>query len=428
MTAGGPGPVRRAIQRRVHKIPALRNARAAQRKLITMAKDLPVWLRWRQRAARRPGVKREAVGPLHIALVSRVSKARLFKLAHAIRHCGHRVTLVSGARYSSHELEHFDGHRDVSDPWKILEVLEEMSPDVVHVIINYDNFVMSPVVRFSPAPVVLDSYDVQKGMMTKKWQADWVELRAERQLFETADHICARHLEPLVLKRRFGYRIPDATFFPDYCWRGPRTRAQRQSDGLSIVYCGNVLPEDRFSQDEAGYAQYIGVARALARQNIHFHLYPAWDWTPAPFDEFFALYIKENETNEHFHFYRTVPYGELIDRLGDYDAALHLFEGGSGRITKDKLNYSTANKLFDYIEAGLPVLIHPGSLQQSIVRRCGTAVTVESLQDVRPALEAALASRRPPVDRCDLEHHAPRLARMYEHVTCGAVRDTAGVK
>ena len=413
-----PGAFRRFVRKHAHNVRVLRNGRAAQRKLAILLRELPEWHRWR-RKARTASTPRRADASLLIAFVSSQSRPRLFKLAHAVNRAGHRVSLISGARYNPAELEAFESYKHASNPWDILDALEEMSPDVVHLFGNYDNFSMLPVGRFAPAPVVFDPYDVLRGMITPKWQKDWVELRAERMLFETADHVCARHLEPLVLKRRFGYAMPAATFFPDYCWRRPAIRKSKSHEGLHVVYCGNVKPEDRHSKDEVGYAQYIDIGRKLAVQEIHLHIYPAIGGLDIAFDEYFALYLKENELNSFFHFHRPVPYGELIERIGHYDAALHVVDGSYGRVTEEKLNYSTANKLFDYIEAGLPVIIHRGLLQRSIARRCGTAVTVDSLDNIRPRLERVLASHRDPISRCDLEYHWPRLGAMYERVASG---------
>jgi len=291
-----------------------------------------------------------------------------------------------------------------------------MSPDVVHIFGNYDNFALLPVALFAPAPVVFDPYDVLRGMMAPKWQQDWVELWAERKLFQIADHLCARHLEPLVLRRRFGYAMPPATFFPDYCWRSPIVRRSNRGDGLHVVYCGSVRPEDKHSKGEMGYAQYLNIGRILAEQEIHLHIYPASVDPEIDFDDYFQLYLRENESNPFFHFHRPVPYGDLIERLSEYDAAMQFFDQGGGRQTADKLNYSTANKIFDYVEAGLPIVVHRGLLQCGIARRCGTVVQVDSLRDLRPSLESALAEPRAPISRCDLESHWPRLARMYERV------------
>jgi hypothetical protein len=176
-----------------------------------------------------------------------------------------------------------------------------------------------------------------------------------------------------------------------------------------------------------GYAQYLDIGRILAGQEIHLHIFPACAELDIDFDDYFGLYLRENESNPFFHFHRPVPYGELIPRISEYDAALHVFDEGGGRQTIDKLNYSTANKLFDYVEAGLPIIVHRGLLQRSIARRCGTAVHANSLRNLRPALEDALATRRTPISRCDLEYHWPRLAKMYEQVASAGRRVRAGV-
>jgi len=414
---------------RVRRAKALRNVWAELRLLEFYLRSMPSWARRQHRRRQQKGaaVARRPVytlsAPLHIVFVTHYARAREFKLAYAARLCGHRVTLVATHVQSSGMVaQHFDAHYEADDPWQILALLDELRPDVAHLFVNYNNARMLPVVLYAPSPVVYDPYDCLRGMFEPEYQVNWLELEAERICFACADHICARSLEPLCLRRHFGYRMPATTYFPEYCWRPPRQREPRQvrNEELHLVYCGGVWPEDRYPAGEYCYAQYIEIGRALARQRIHLHIYPAPLAGMVDFDCFFSLYLQEDGSNPYFHFHRSLPYPELVREMVQYDAAMHVMgaaiNSDMGRVTYLKLDYSTSNKLFDYIESGLPVIIHKGKHQRSIVRHYGQTIEINNISVARQALTQVIGRKKCPSRKAHIAYHAKRLGDMYVEV------------
>ena len=346
------------------------------------------------------------------------------KLCYAARLFGHRVTLVASRVQSPETVsQSFDAYHQTENPWQTLALLDQLRPDVVHVFTDYANALILPILLYAPAPVIYDPYDCAQGMIKPQYQYNFLELLAERVCFARADHICSRSLEPLFLRRRFQYRMPNVTYFPEYCWRAPEPcvpRAIQEDEELHIVYCGGVMPEDRFPAEEYGYAQYIEVGRVLAKQRIHLHIYPAPNPGNADFENFFSLYLEESKQNPFFHIYHPLPHEELVKKLPQYDAALHIMgatiNDGIGRSTRAKLDYSSANKLFDYIEAGLPLIVHNGKHQRGIVRHYGQIVEVSDISRVRKALAAVIGMKKCSNEKAYIAYHAKRLGNMYAEV------------
>jgi len=174
------------------------------------------------------------------------------------------------------------------------------------------------------------------------------------------------------------------------------------------------MPEERFPASEWGHAQFLGIGRELALQRIHLHLYPAPD-PNIEFESFFSSYLRENDRNPHFHFHRPLPFRDLIERLSRYDAGWHVLGvNGVGRLTKTKLYYNSANKIFDCIEAGIPVLSNSGFHQHGILKHFGAAIRIKRIEDTRRLLTEYYAN--PPVHgskTAGLKSQAGRLQRMY---------------
>lgn len=414
----------RSVRSRLRRISFLRNAWGDLRLASLYLRSLPhmarLWTRPR-RAVRYSHASTEE-RHLHVVFITSSARARELKLAHAARLCGDRVTLVS-TRPCEGTAAYFDAQHVARDCWEALDLLDELRPDVVHLFANYGIAYLLPVLLAAPVPVVYDPYDCMRGMFAPQYRRSWLDLAAERLCLSRAAHLCARSLEPLYLRRRFGYRLPPTTYFPDYCWGTPHGRAPRvvnEGERLRVVYCGGIWPEDRYAPEEYGYAQFIQLGRTLAKQGIELHLYPAPWPVREPFERFFALYLAEADTNRFFHLHRPLPPEKLRDELAQYDAALFLYGGHSqvmhGRITEAKMHYSAANKLFDYIEAGLVVLLHGGWHQVGLVRHYGVVVIPQDLERLRPVLVSALASGyRANPDAC-IERHARRLHAMYVDV------------
>ncbi|MDO8460541.1 MAG: hypothetical protein Q7S74_05505, partial [Nanoarchaeota archaeon] len=95
--------------------------------------------------------------------------------------------------------------------------------------------------------------------------------------------------------------------------------------------------------------------KILSKQGIHLHVYTIAK--PGEFEE----YERYAKNEKYFHFYTLMPYRDLIKEIARYDYALwvHPVYGkyGDEGATEEKLKVSIGNKLFTYLEAGLPIII-----------------------------------------------------------------------
>lgn len=188
-----------------------------------------------------------------------------------------------------------------------------------------------------------------------------------------------------------------------------------------MVYVGGLWPEDKYPSELYGYAQYLDLAEMFKSKGIHFHIYPVYPpdkglENDENFKEFYRAYILASETNRYLHLHRQLTNRELIGVLSQYDIGMfHMNLAKKDLInTVDKYRFSTANKIFDYIEAGLPVLLHNSFHQRGIARHYGTLIGVESFDDLMDKLQNIRykGNTSNPL-HATLSFHAPRLIQRY---------------
>lgn len=360
---------------------------------------------------------------LHILFITYNARIRECKLAYAAGLCGYKVTLITH-KYNLIDIDdnYFFEYHLVNNPWQCLQLIKEIKPSAIHLFVGYTNLRLMPIIKFSDVPIVYDPYDCVKGMFNTKYKQPWLEVIAEKWCFEKADHLCARSLEPLYLKRKFKYKMPPSTYFPDYCWK-PLMKRDRKTIGddeeLHVVYAGGICPEDRFPKEVFGFAQYLDVGRALAKQKIHLHLYSANPIKKENYKSYYSLYYKEAENNPYFHIHEPVPHSQLMEELSKYDAGLHIFGAGINQndgyaISRAKADYSSAAKLFDYLEIGLPVLIHDGFHQKGIIHHYGCVINISNLNNAGALLRSCLKKQKSTKTKdVFLGAHSHRLKNMY---------------
>jgi len=322
------------------------------------------------------------------------------------------------------DANYFDEINLVKNVWQCLLCFEKIKPDIIHLFVNYTNIRLLPVLLFSPAPVVYDPYDCVKGMFNKKFKLSWIEEWAEKVFFKKADHLCARSLEPQYLKRHYGYKLPPSTYFPDYSWCAPpihTDKVLKNCEELSIVYVGGINVENKYPE---GYkiGQLLEIGRILGKQKIHLHIYPAFPLNDNNFKEYFSLYFTESEKNFYFHIHTPLEKSELLKVIGKYDAAINILPHESISDTKiayskAKIKFCTSNKIFDYIEGGLPIILCGGFHQRGIVRRYGKLVYSNTTDKIRSSIEKVYLIKSlgnsKNTNQIDLQSHAKRLQYMY---------------
>jgi hypothetical protein len=365
-------------------------------------------------------------------LVSEITNPRVCKIGFALRSVGWEVILLHRDEFLlTGTAASFDRTVRFKSSDEAVDFAFALRPDITHVFSCWSFGVASRLIRAKPGTVVFDDYDVMAGMVREEYlQATYPgQLELERFCLENADGLCCRALETQVARRQLGYDLQGkAIFFQDYCWDtrddgDTAATGSRQSDGLQVVYCGNLAVEKLAPGTRRVNGFFLELAENLSRAGIHFHLYPS-PIARKDFDEVFSEHIELAEKSPYFHFHNPLPPDQLPAELSRYDLGLQ----SSWRecwpdktFTQAKYRYATANKIFDYFDAGLGVVVDERKFQRHLAVRVKAGITAyfNELDTHLRALTAedlsALKSNaRKARTVYGISRHAPRLAAFYE--------------
>lgn len=248
------------------------------------------------------------------------------------------------------------------------------------------------------------------------------EIPLERNCLLHSQGIVAQSLEPNVGIRKYATKNkPPAIFFPLLCDNDKFLNNDKKLDAgdIHFVYAGGVAGSHR---DKAHYGsiQFHDLIKVLDGQQIHFHIYPSPSNIRADYEE----YVQIAQTTEYFHFHDSISLEALAGELNKYHFGLLPFFSTHSEQSKDKYKYATSLKLFNYIEAGLPILVSKDLVYQSwIVNRfnAGIVIGIEDLarmrqvvtaQDYTSLVDKLIGSR----EKISLKAHIPRLLKFYEEV------------
>lgn len=215
------------------------------------------------------------------------------------------------------------------------------------------------------------------------------ELPHERACMAGADGLIAHSLEPNEGFRRYGIARkdrPTTLFFPLYCDDDHfvDNMPKVSETEIHLVYAGGVAGSHR-DPKHYGNIQFFGLIGTLTRQGLHFHIYPSPTNIRADVEEYEAL----ARTNPRFHVHDPVPQERLAGELARYHFGILPFFKELSEQSEAKLKYATTLKLFNYLEADLPIIVSRDlGYQRWLVERNGVGLSI-SLGDL-PSLATSL--------------------------------------
>lgn len=231
-----------------------------------------------------------------------------------------------------------------------------------------------------------DVYSIYYGLNpSMRWLKK--ELPHERECLEKADGLVAHSLEPNAAYRLYGIKNkPKNIFFPLYCDDDVFIEPKKNFDSsnIQLVYAGGVAGSHR-DPKRYGNIQFHQTIETLTKQGIHFHIYPSPSNVGADTNE----YIDIAKKNKLFHYHEPIYQEKLADELSKYDLGLLPFFKHFSEQSELKLKYATTLKLFNYLEAGLPVVVSKDiSYQSWIIERnaIGVAITYNDLLSLKNIL------------------------------------------
>jgi hypothetical protein len=376
----------------------------------------------------RPAAARQVV------IVSDQPRSREAKIGYALRDAGWHPVLLHRRHPTFDASRYFDEVHHYRSQWEALRLACDYSPVVYHLMANSDYRTAEVFLSHRPGLVVIDSYDLIAGMYTEEFldarPAYAEQIERERFCLEHADGVCTRSRECEFLEEHSGYKYRRCMFFPDGCWNEP-TPQRCDSEGLHVVYSGVLVVERDNAGPFATHGYRLWLARALADQGIHFHLYPAVTLPADRFEEVFSEYRELARESGYFHLHRPLPADRIVHELSGYDLGIFVYNEFSGLrhaqcpLTPAKLRCCTSNKFYDYLDAALPIVHNAaeGSLLSQIVDKHGVGIEVRDrpvsewgellrgldLKDLRARAQRARSDY-------DVRRQAPRLTDFYRRL------------
>jgi hypothetical protein len=186
-----------------------------------------------------------------------------------------------------------------------------------------------------------------------------VDLPHEKYCLENCDGLIARSLEPKIAASRYQVKLKQKKLlFPEYCDNDDFvqiTRKERKEE-IHLVYAGNI--HGFTSKDPLNISQVI---KQIVDQEIYFHLYPSQRVSKNIVDEYKML----EKYSKYFIIHDSVKSEELPEEISQYDFGVQPFFTYDVEMSKYKRQGSFTMKIFNYLEAGLPIIIFKGPVVQN---------------------------------------------------------------
>jgi hypothetical protein len=310
------------------------------------------------------------------------------------------------------------------NPWHLRSRLRQLAPfSLIHAFAPkcyYPEIAR----QATEVPFVLDMQDVivtYHGLMPPfAWARK--ELQYEKSCLRHADLVIGQSLEPRVGFLRYDISPrPKTMFFPLYCdedaWQPNEGKHLRE--GIHLVYAGGIAGSHR-DRRQFGILQFHSLIASLAKQEIHFHVYPSPSTLKPDYEEYFGIAAK----NPFFHMHDPVSHHQLTQELARYHFGILPFFREDSDLKEDKMVYSTSLKMYNFIEAGLPVLISRDIAYQAwMIQRgkAGKLIKKDDVPTIREQIEALdyqqlLSQVTEYRASLALSAHIPRLVQQYEHL------------
>jgi phenylacetate-CoA ligase len=277
--------------------------------------------------------------PLNILFVQDAPCIRNYKMATALRSRGHRVSLAYTTKclsesYAGLSDDTYDRSIRLTSYRHLWEITKNY--DFVHCHNEPDTLTVAALA--GDAPVIHDTHDLISLRDTHDPNTSYFEGIANRA---AAGRVYSTPYQRDEAKTMYGVDGPSLIFY-NYASESDLSeirlaKLSHRDNEVHIVYEGGV--------GGSAHRDFTGLFIELANNNIHIHVYPA-SFNQEQ-EQFFSKYPK-------IHYYQPVSPKQIVETMTQYDYGIIPFNIQNGN--KRFLDSTIANKLFEYLAAGLPVI------------------------------------------------------------------------
>ena len=147
-------------------------------------------------------------------------------------------------------------------------------------------------------------------------------------------------------------------------------KISKTQPGVHLVYEGNV------DENKTGaHYDLLDIFDQITKQGFHLHVYTARDA---------SNYKVLSQKNNLLHFHGRLEPNKLLTEISKYDFG---WAGFNNSKNKEHLEVTLANKVMEYISAGLPVISFPHETQKRFLKSNKLGVIISSVADLSSALK-----------------------------------------
>lgn len=350
------------------------------------------------------------IDPRQLVFVVRNPTSRVAKIGSALTEAGWEVILIHLETPLFNLQKHFTKALPALNVPHAAYLASSFRPLVFHVFDSWNLDLARMFLSLRPGPIVLDIYDALSGT-AKPGTVRACDAINERLCLEGYNGLCARGLMHQIAKRELGYKLPEnILFFPDLCRSKEVSFLPKRTDGLHLAYVGTVPVQFRYDRHQLGCCD-MDFIRAMAAKGIHLHYYP---FSAYEYENHYRPYLEFAELCPFFHFYRPLPHEELLREISQFHLGfLSISEKtathGDWTFNAKALDLFIPNKIFDYLDANLGIILHSGRIVNWFMSRTGTTLlrTREAL--LQETKETLLAFAR----RGDLQANINKTRQQF---------------
>lgn len=203
--------------------------------------------------------------------------------------------------------------------------------------------------KFPNIPFIYDFQDLYINYYGFNPKQIWIKknLPFEKTCLKHASHLISYSLEIIPARKTYQLSKKPTLYFPFYLDdESIQFKKKKQASIIEIVYVGGIS-----DIIETSSFNMYNLVKTYNNLNLILHIYPS----PSTPQYIIENYKKLNLSNLVIH--ESVSQKILSEEISKYDFGIIPFHKVEGFISDTKFKYSTTLKLFNYLEAGLPVIV-----------------------------------------------------------------------
>ncbi|MCA9346947.1 hypothetical protein KC960_05660 [Candidatus Saccharibacteria bacterium] len=299
---------------------------------------------------------------LRIVFIAEHPGERPAKLAYGLRCKGVSCLLIHISDLNFNTIAYFDYSIRCYSPAECVEIARRLSPDIIHIFsFHTDQTALAVINQGLDCKIVYDYKDIFEN--TIAYPFDPILWQGQRTLIERADGLCCRDRQIDHYCKVNSVNLNNkCILFLDYCYgmQLPLANKTIKANEIHVVFHGSMIPEDMLPQYSCN--GFYLIAEAFVQQKVHVHVYPGTFLVNHLSSKNNPLFKQLEKNNHYFHLHSFLALEDLLTTISQYDFGIILHQGGTfgipDRYVLDGHHaYGMSTRLFDYLEAGLDVLV-----------------------------------------------------------------------